>query len=217
MMEELSHPNRSTAVMQQRRTRKADGSLDHFPTPPWATRALCEWLRHETLTRIDDASVWEPACAEGHMSRVLAEYFGTVHSSDIKDYGFGETPVDFLWHGSEDGRNVNWIITNPPFILAAAFAEKGIQVASDGVALIVRSAFLEGQERYATLFSQTPPSDILQFVERVAMVQARLDREASSATAYCWLVWRKSVALAGTRFHWLPPCRKRLERDSDYE
>lgn len=34
--------NRSTAVMQ-RRVEPLD-SLDDFPTPPWATRALCEWL-----------------------------------------------------------------------------------------------------------------------------------------------------------------------------
>lgn len=34
--------NTSTAVMQRRV--EAHDSLDDFPTPPWATRALCEWL-----------------------------------------------------------------------------------------------------------------------------------------------------------------------------
>ena len=32
--------NRSSAVMQQRK--EPHDSLDDFPTPPWATRALCE-------------------------------------------------------------------------------------------------------------------------------------------------------------------------------
>ena len=58
--------------------------------------------------------------------------------------------------------------------------------------------------------------DILQFVERVPMFKGRLDRKGSSATAYCWLVWQ-AASLGGTRLHWLAPCRKRLERDSDYE
>lgn len=35
--------NCSSAVMQQRSEPR--DSLDDFPTPPWATRALCEWLR----------------------------------------------------------------------------------------------------------------------------------------------------------------------------
>lgn len=34
--------NTSYAVMQQRR--EAKDSLEDFPTPPWATRALCEWI-----------------------------------------------------------------------------------------------------------------------------------------------------------------------------
>lgn len=201
--------NTSTAVMQRRQTKKADASLDHFPTPPWATRALCEWLAR--FDQIGLRSCLEPACAEGHMSRALGEYFSAVRSTDVADYGFGEVQ-DFLW---PNDLSADWIITNPPFILARDFALVGLEKSTHGVALIVRSAFVEGQARFAELFSVQPPSDILQFVERVAMVKGRLDREASSATAYCWLVWRKDSG-PGTRFHWLSPCRRRLERDSDY-
>ncbi len=35
--------NRSSAVMQQRS--EPPDSLDDFPTPPWATRAICEFLK----------------------------------------------------------------------------------------------------------------------------------------------------------------------------
>jgi len=34
--------NTSHAVMAQRV--EPHDSLDFFPTPPWATRALCEWI-----------------------------------------------------------------------------------------------------------------------------------------------------------------------------
>jgi hypothetical protein len=147
------------------------------------------------------------------MSRALADYFAGVTSSDVYDYGYGRVH-DFLWpdpllNGSD------WIITNPPFRLGEQFASKALKIARDGVALLVRTAFLESADRYESLYRDTPPSEVLQFVERVPMFKGRLDRHGSTATSYCWLVWRKR-ATAGTHFHWLAPCRKRLERDSDY-
>ena len=207
----MTAQNTSSAVMAQRV--EAHDSLDHFPTPPWATRALCEWIAsHDDRLCIFQTAL-EPACAEGHMVKALAEYFSTVDGSDVHDYGFG-CVRDFLWiedlYGSYD-----WSITNPPFRLADQFATKALKLAGRGVALLVRTAFLEGGERYRTLFCKTPPSDILQFCERVPMFKGRLDRKGSTATAYCWLVWRKR-APHGTHFHWIAPCRKRLERDSDY-
>jgi hypothetical protein len=207
--------NRSHAVMSQRV--EAHDSLDHFPTPPWATRALCEWLKGnppqtpKALMSLMSQSCWEPACAEGYMARALAEYFGYVKASDVHDYGFGER-ADFLW---PCGYSYDWIITNPPFRLADQFALKALELSRHGVALLVRTAFLESAERYLGLFKSSAPSDILQFVERVPMFKGRLDRTGSTATAYCWLVWRGGVD-PGTWFHWLAPCRKRLGRDSDY-
>lgn len=203
--------NTSHAVMSQRH--EAHDLLDHFPTPPWATRALCEWLRRNN-EQLPSRSVWEPACAEGHMSRALEEYFAGVTSSDVHDYGYGQVH-DFLWPEPLISRS-DWIITNPPFRLGEQFASTAIARARFGVALLVRVAFLESADRYGSLYCNSPPTDILQFVERVPMFKGRLDRHGSTATAYCWLVWRKLAAAPVTHFHWIAPCRKRLERDSDY-
>lgn len=202
--------NTSHAVMSQRV--EAHDSLDHFPTPPWATRALCEWLIGHSGKSLKSSSVWEPACAEGHMSLPLAEYFREVYSSDVCDYGFGQR-ADFLFPPIF---RADWIITNPPFRLGEQFAQTAIKRAGCGVALLVRTAFLESADRFHSLYSVSPPLHILQFVERVPMFKGRLDRHGSTATSYCWLVWRRN-AWDSTRFHWLAPCRKRLERDSDYE
>lgn len=199
--------NKSHAVMAQRS--EANDSLDHFPTPPWATRALCEWLADYRLLRCD--TVWEPACAEGHMARPLSEYFGLVYASDVHNYGFGEVS-DFLWPSD---RRADWIVTNPPFRLAEQFVTTAMLRSSVGVAVLVRTAFLEGAARHRGLFDPIPPSDILQFVERVPMHKGRLVKNGSTATAYCWLVWRKGTPRQ-TQFHWIAPCRKRLERGSDY-
>lgn len=208
----LSGQNRSSAVMQQR-TEPHD-SLDDFPTPPWATRALCEWIRGRSLPPIHCLSCREPAANRGHMVKPLREYFDVVFGSDIHDYGAGFPIRDFI--GMECPQPVDWTITNPPFRLAEQFIQRALATSRRGVAMIVRSAFLEGVGRYRDLFSAFPPSDILQFTERVVMHKGRLSAKGSTATAYCWIVWRKKVQGNGTRFHWLAPCRKHLERDGDY-
>lgn len=203
--------NRSTAVMQRRV--EAHDSLDDFPTPPWATRALCEWLQDQGHP-LHLQSCREPAANRGHMARPLFEHFGHVLASDVHDYGAGYPVRDYLFGPTAHLDRTDWTITNPPFRLAEQFIERALELSAVGVAVILRSAFLESVGRFERLFSGRPPSDVLQFVERVPMVKGRLDSEAASATAYAWLVWRKREP--ATRLHWIAPCRKRLERPSDY-
>jgi hypothetical protein len=81
----------------------------------------------------------------------------------------------------------DWIITNPPFNLACEFALRAISIARAGVALLVRSAWSEGGDRYRDLFSKHPPALIAQFAERVPMVSIerhglRVVRVARSGT-----------------------------------
>ncbi len=201
--------NRSSAVMQQRS--EPHHSLDDFPTPPWATRALCEALfggdkvRHLTCR--------EPAANRGHMAWPLSEWFGTVQTSDIFDYRVGIAVRDYLWGANPP--DVDWTITNPPFRLAQAFISRALHTSRHGVAMLVRSAFLEGVARHRDLFQITPPARILQFTERVVMHKGKLAPKGSTATAYCWIVWTRPTP-AVPRFEWIAPCRKRLERASDY-
>lgn len=203
--------NTSTAVMQ-RRVEPPD-SLDFFPTPAWATRALCEFLLVSD-PELKHKTAWEPACGEGHMARPLSEYFERVYASDCHDYGFGAVQ-DFLFPGGEGP--FDWIITNPPFRLGQQFVEAGLDRARRGVAIFARIAILEGKERYRTLYRDRRPNMILQFVERVPICKGRVDPTGSTATAYCWLVWRTDEPPAeATVFGWIPPCRRKLERAEDY-
>jgi hypothetical protein len=202
--------NTSSAVMAQRK--EPHDSLDFFPTPPWSTRALCERLHRSGALN----TCWEPACGAGHMAQPLKEYFKHVYATDIHDYGYGALD-DFLLPRPGGHQRFDFIITNPPFRLAHEFAENALRFALAGVALLVRIQFLEGQERYRSLFSRCPPTWILQFTERVTMLKGRLHNDSTStATAYCWLVWLLPQVNSITRFHWIPPCRARLERPRDY-
>jgi hypothetical protein len=63
-----------------------------------------------------------------------------------------------------------------------------------GVPVLVRTVFIESVGRYRNLFENTPPTICAQYTERVPMVKGRLDRKASTATGYAWLVWKKPSA-----------------------
>jgi hypothetical protein len=207
----VSEQNRSTAVMQRRV--EAHDSLDDFPTPPWATRGILNWLAARDYLGATDV-VREPCANRGHMVLPLCEVFDEVLASDILDYGAGFAVSDYLF--GLPPAPVDWTFMNPPFRLAEQFIERALGT-SCGVAVIVRSAFLEGVGRYESLWSKSPPQWVVQHVERVPMVKGRYDPKASSATAYCWLIWLpRSVSLSRlTQYAWLPPCRKRFERKTD--
>jgi len=223
--------NRSSAVMQQRRE-PPDG-LDYFPTPPFATRALCEFLEAE-LGALDGLTAWEPAAGEQHMTRPLREAFKSVRASDVFPYLPELELIDFTVTGATEPP-VDLVATNPPFVLAEEFIATALRVARRGVAMLVRTSFLESEGRHVELFTKTPPTFVLQFVERVVMLKGRLvrkgavdpgaaeaGRRASSATSYCWLVWLKvdrGTADAwdcDTRLRWIAPSCDRLEREGDY-
>lgn len=202
--------NTSHAVMAQRV--EAKDSADDFPTPPWATRALLEHVLGIKKSLASQTCL-EPACGAGHMARVLKEYFCDVQASDAYEYGYG-TRRDFLANPFEIN-SVDWVITNPPFRLGEEFVLKALTVARQGVAILARTVFLESVGRYERIFLEHPPTKFAQFSERVPMFRGRLDSKGSTATGYAWLVWEKT-ALHAPRLMWVPPCRKALERASDY-
>jgi hypothetical protein len=70
--------------------------------------------------------------------------------------------------------------------------------------------FLESVDRYNGIFRHHPPTKFAQFVERVPIVEGRLDDKATTATGYAWFVWKKNV-VGPPCFMWIPPCRKQLE------
>jgi predicted RNA methylase len=204
----MSNQNTTHAVMAQRHESK--DSLDNFPTPPWATRALLTHVIGEE--NCSTQTCLEPACGQGHMAAPLNEYFSNVTASDVYNYGYGETS-DFLEIDGSD--KYDWVITNPPFRLAEAFVLKALEVSKVGVAILARTVFIESIGRYERLFNVQRPSKFAQFAERVPMVKGRLDPKASTATGYAWIIWEKQTS-SFCQTVWIPPCRKQLEHPSDY-
>lgn len=210
-----------TAVMSARAS--VVDALDFFPTPPWSSRALVEDVLPQLGAALDPASMtlWEPAAGGGHMVETLRPYFREAFASDVYDYGCGYAVGSFVGEGPDVARcpfTPDLIVTNPPFNAALEFAERALDEARVGAALLVRSNWAEGCHRYQRLFRDRPPSVIGQFVERVPMVKGRWDPEASTATSYAWFVWRKGDRSRRCHFFWIPDgARVRHSRADDVE
>jgi hypothetical protein len=230
-IQQKARPSGSVAVMNQR-IEPLD-SLDDFPTPPWATRALIERVLKPRGLYHREQLVWEPACGRGIMSAVLREFYPRTVTSDIApdkypDYRDHTLPFreDFLnpeWPDSEIA--CDWIITNPPFRLGCEFALQALNFARFGVAMFCRANWIEGRDRYHRLFYQHPLSLIGQFVERVPLVRGKhehdelggIDFDASTATSYAWFIWLKVPQFRDVTVHThIPPDQRTLlERPHD--
>lgn len=155
---------------------------DYYATDPKAVELLLE-------QEIFADPIWECACGEGHMSKVLLEAGYNVLSTDLCDRGFGSVE-DFLkserdWDGS--------IITNPPYKYAAEFVETALGKAKDGskVAMFLKLTFLEGKKR-KELFKKYPPKTIYVSSGRLGCAKNGLfGSHSNTAIAYAWYVWEK--------------------------
>jgi hypothetical protein len=134
--------------------------------------------------------VWEPACGEGDISRVLMDYGYEVISHDLVDRGFGVARRDFLMERELVAPD---IITNPPFKLALPFVEHSLDLGAVKVAMFLRLAFLEGVERKA-FFERCPPARVWVMSRRVPMQRGRLSRDGDGhgVMAFAWFVWDSS-------------------------
>lgn len=150
---------------------------DWYPTPPEATIALLDHLQLPVGT-----SVWEPACGDGAMSRVMEVYRLDVTSTDLRpDCGYGRGGIDFL----DTDLECDWIITNPPFSIAAEFIEHALSI-TPNVAMLLKSTYWHAKGRY-DLFMSSAPTQILPLTWRPSFLEK--ERGNSPLMDVIWVVW----------------------------
>ena len=159
--------------------------LDFYPTPAYVTEALLEVEKF-------DYNIWEPACGDGAMTRVLEADNRRVFSSDIFDYGTSYIIKDFLSYDEYPRGKYNFpfdtIITNPPFKLAIEFLQHGLSLGAKKIALFLKLTFLEGQKR-TLILEQTPLKNIYVFRKRVTLTRNGEKMRNSGMIAFAWYVW----------------------------
>lgn len=202
----LLHPSEITTTVDPTARAFAMGAKIHpnraayefYPTPPEATRALL-------AAHCFEGDVWEPACGQGHISKVLVEGGYSVVSTDLVNHGYGTPERDFLAETKPLARN---IITNPPYGrgLADAFCKHALQLTQQtggSVAMLVAVQSLCHPTR-TPFFHQHPPTVIYALDECTCWpngVPVSRDR-AIAKQRYCWLVWEAGFT-GVTRIEWL--------------
>lgn len=156
---------------------------DFYSTPSVMTEALLSVEKFE-------GSVWEPACGNGAISRVLESNGYNVKSTDLIERGYGLGGYDFLL---DKETKVNNIITNPPFKLMEEFINNSLSRTDRKVAILGRLALLEGQGR-RKIWDKTPISKIWVFSKRYSFLKPGESPYGSKGgkggmIASAWFVW----------------------------
>jgi len=160
---------------------------DFYPTPKYAT---IELLKREKFS----GNIWECACGEGDISKLLIKEGYQVYSTDLIDRGFGVGRVDFLKEGLfQDTEMHDNIITNPPYKHALEFVLQSKKQSINKIAMFLKTVFLESEKR-KEMFLDTifPLRTVYQFSKRVNPTKAGIKLKNSGMIAYAWYVWDKN-------------------------
>ena len=162
---------------------------DFYATEPKALQLL---LHEETFA----TKIWECACGQGHLSKVLEKAGYSVLSTDIVYRGFGSPEaVDFLDYRDEASFDGD-IITNPPYKFALEFVQQALRVVKPHckVAMFLKLTFLEEKKR-KRFFSSHPPKTVYVSSSRLLCAKngefGKMIAGGGSAVAYAWFVWKK--------------------------
>lgn len=185
---------------------KARADLDYYSTPPKEVLNILETLDID----LNDKVILEPCAGGGHMVQGIETYCNQrgmkpakLIKTDIKDRGCPgcETGTEFDFFSDDypyDKADV--LIMNPPFSCIEGFMIRALEIAPV-VIMLGRTQVLEGQSRYKNVLKDNPPSDIYQYIDRIACWKNGIEPTGASAQAYAWVVWDKSKS--DTKFHWI--------------
>jgi hypothetical protein len=158
---------------------------DLYPTPVNAVEAIMDLLK-----ALDVHRVWEPACGDGRIARVLEWHGMDVTGTDLRENtGYGNGGINFLSNdpirklGLDVGQ-FDAIITNPPFSHAREFIERSLDLAPV-VVMLVKQNYYNTENRY-DFFNEKRPNIFLPLTWRLAFLP---ERGKSPLMDCAWAVW----------------------------
>lgn len=153
---------------------------DLYETPDWCTEALLDhWMPRGT--------VWEPACGDGAIVRVLVNRGRKVIASDIKPGISSASTTDFLTHNSP-GDGLLSIVTNPPYRYAERFVRKALcltERSGGDVCMLLRHEWDCAASR-KDLFTEKPFAMKVVLTKRPRWIA---DSTGSPRHNFGWFVW----------------------------
>lgn len=179
--------------------------LDFYPTPEWLTEIV---VPHIHDMRPNLTNIWEPACGDGAMVKVLERPDivamkpspWKVQASDINNYGFpGTIQHDFL---SPVTYHVDAIVTNPPYgDLAEAFIRKALvstRQRNGIVAMLLRHEYDTASGR-VDLFEKEPFARHIVITKRPRWIPGSTGAPRHS---YGWYIWDWEHQGPAEKYYW---------------
>lgn len=166
---------------------------DLYPTPVDGTESLIPALK--AMRRPDGAPVkriWEPACGDGRLARVLEWHGFDVIATDLREYpGYGMGGLDFLRETPQDKwgldvGEIDAIVTNPPFSLAEEFIRRA-HLFTPNVAMLLKQTYWNVGGRSQGLWFDHMPDLELKLTWRLAFLAG--ERGNSPLMDCMWVVW----------------------------
>lgn len=162
--------------------------LDFYPTPEYATREL--------LRRVPQINgyILEPCVGDGAIARVIDGGSRVVYGSDIDpqmNCSFcGDATRDDFWTGVRETMfedRIDWVVTNPPFNVAAQIVPLAYEHSDKGIAMLLRLSYLEPTEDRGAWLIEYPPTSLI-ILPRISFTG---DGKTDSVTC-AWMVWEKN-------------------------
>ena len=180
-------------------SQKERAKHDFYSTDPSAVKNLLENVRFK-------GGIWEPYCGSGCISIPLEEQGYDVLSTDLYNHGYGIPGHDFFNYKEMPHESITNIVTNPPYSRTNDFICHALDLIPEGgcLALLLRTQYLEGIERYERIYKENPPALILQYVNRIKCNEMGKigDKFTGSSVAYAWYIWIKGEKKE-TRLRWV--------------
>ena len=177
---------------------------DFYATDPVALQKLLDGCSKWLDAIFSDAQrrgVWECACGNGNLAKLLEDRLFDVHATDLKDRGYGIPGIDFL-QSKISGYPI--ILTNPPYSLATEFAEHALEILLEGGVYIalMNITYFAGQKRYQKLYSKLALREIYVFSKLIECLKNNTPSGHSSIANYAWFVFQKGYSGQPT-LYWL--------------
>lgn len=135
----------------------------------------------------------------GALSIELKRLGYTVYSSDLYDYGYGESGVDFFKCNNVFDGNT---ITNPPYKYINNWIKHTLEITSNKAYIFSRIQTIETESRYR-IFKENPPSYICPSVKRISCYPNGIKHNKYSAVCYAWFIWDNKDNSKDTKVKWL--------------
>ena len=181
-----------------KKNNKERAELDYYATPTVEVENILNTLQPD----FSGKSILEPCVGGGHMLDGIINYCDqrgqtpkVIIGTEWTDRGYRNNRcnltygLDFL-DDDYPANKVDVIIMNPPYATLEPFLIRALEIAHRDLIVLCRTQALEGASRYKNVFTNNPPDEIYQYIDRIQCWKNGKKPTSSSAQAYCWLVWK---------------------------